>query len=293
MAGPLPELTIVLFNTDSSDKLRKGAAKYRYDSMNIILDDVLIHKPYPNLFVLAQENIRGKLRTKVSKHRILYEKLGHVDQPFPVNKEAGVYYHHGGSYIVSYSTVRDMESVLEAIGFQADSEFTIARLMACVLTPGSGSGRKILLVSWHGPSTVSEQSKEACFDRLVRFSENLRRRETCDIVLVGGDFNLAKASARRLMDTLRTDRVVDGAVLADYTTTEDRQHLDIIDYVVYWPEGSLQVTEPVSVIMPKFRRQKKNRPFDHPIVHYRFGDAAFVQLTRQFRNITVYEDEPE
>ena len=315
MAGSLPELTIVLFNTDSSDKLGVGAAAIRHESMKVILDEVLAQN-YPNLFVLAQDKINGP------KHKILREKLGQVTGPKKSKEHAEVYYTPAdGSYDVSYVGDAALDRALK-VGYGVEiarlmacvltppeiarltacvltppeiarltacvltppeiARLTtcvltppeIARLTACVLTPRSGCGRKILLVSWHGPSnrTASDKVKKDCFKRLVRFSKRLRHVKSCELVIVGGDFNLDVDDARSEMNTLNDNNVIDGGeVHASYKTTKDREgkRTKTIDYVVYWSKDSLKIVENV-VTCPDYKREEGSRPFNHPIVVYKF-----------------------
>lgn len=298
MAESFPELNIVLFNVDSSDG--KVTAPDRQHCMEEILDTVLAEN-YPNLFVFSQDKINGP------KHKILCKKLGQDPKSFRCMSEAGVYHRPDSdvdSYDVSYVDVATLQQLDSRMGLEPNNPFTTARLVACVLTPRGGgrNGKKILLVSWHGP--LKSKEKGACFRRLVRFSERLRRREgcehrspscqCCDIAIIGGDFNMSDRDAQREMVTLKTSDRMDGTVLGNYTTTDDRRKgrsQECIDYVVYWPKGSVQSTE-ISVLQREFRREKGNRPFDHPIVLYRFGDA-FRDLAQQFGNITLDDEQRE
>ena len=280
-AASFPELNIVLFNVSSSDANVRAAD--RQQCMKVILDTVL-KENYPNLFVLCQDNINGP------KHEILYWKLGQDPSSFRLMSEAGVYHRPDSDaedYHVSDVDVATLQRVDASMGFEPNNRFTTARLMACVLIPRLGeSESKVLLVSWHGPQTCTQIEKAACFGRLIRFSERLRQRDgcqhdpdtcqCCDIAIIGGDFNMSDTHARREMNSL----MVDGAVLGDYTTTEDRQGQERRDFVVYWPTNALQSLE-ISVLRRDFRREKGNRPFDHPIVLYRFGDL-FRDLAQQF-----------
>ena len=105
---------------------------------------------------------------------------------------------------------------------------------------------------------------------------------------------MSDRDARREMVTLKTSDRMDGTVLGNYTTTDDRREgrsQECIDYVVYWPKGSVQSTE-ISVLQREFKREKGKRPFDHPIVLYRFGDA-FRDLAQQFGNITLDDEQRE
>ena len=287
-----PELNIVLFNVSSSDTSVRAADRQK--CMKVILDTVL-DENYPNLFVLCQDNI------SCPKHDILCRKLGQGPSFF--KPEAGVYHRpdsDAGSYHVSYVDVASLQRVDDRMGLEPTNPFTTARLMACVLTPrlGGSDSKKVLMVSWHGPHKSTQ--KAACFRRLIRFSERLRRRDRCqhnpdtcqccDIAIIGGDFNMPDKDACREMDSLRKSDRVDGAVLGGYTTTEDRRQggtQECIDFVVYWPKDALQSLE-ISVVQRDFRRQRGNRPFDHPIVLYRLGET-FLDLARQFGNITLYD----
>lgn len=288
-AAPFAELNIVLFNVSSSDSSVRAAD--RQNCMKDILDTVLAEN-YPNLFVLCQDNINRP------KHEILCRKLG--QSPSSLKHEAGVYHRphsDAGGYDVSYVDVATMQRIDDRMGLEPGNPFTTARLMACVLTPrlGGSDSKKVLMVSWHGPH--KSKVKAACFRRLVRFSERLRQREgcqhntntchqCCDIAIIGGDFNMPDKDARREMDSLRKSDRVDGAVLGGYTTTEDRREgrtQECIDFVVYWPKDALQ-THKISIVKPDFRREKGKRPFDHPIVLYRLGEA-FLDLARQFSTL--------
>ena len=294
-AASFPELNIVLFNVSSSDANVRAAD--RQQCMEVILDTVL-KENYPNLFVLCQDNINGP------KHEILCWKLGQDPSSFRLMSEAGVYHRPDSDaedYHVSDVDVATLQRVDASMGFEPNNRFTTARLMACVLIPRLGeSESKVLLVSWHGPQTCTQIEKAACFGRLIRFSERLRRRDRCqhnpdtcqccDIAIIGGDFNMPDKDACREMDSLRKSDRVDGAVLGGYTTTEDRRQggtQECIDFVVYWPKDALQSLE-ISVVQRDFRRQRGNRPFDHPIVLYRLGET-FLDLARQFGNITLYD----
>ena len=291
-AASFPELNIALFNVDSSDE--KVKAVDRQQCMVVILDTVLAEN-YPNLFVLCQDKINGP------KHNILCQQLGQGPSFSGKKLEAAVYNRpdsDAGDYDVSYVDVAILQRIDDRFRYEPGNPFEKSCLMACVLTPrlGGSDGKKVLLVSWHGPH--KSKVKAACFRRLVRFSERLRRRyrcqhnpdtcQCCDIAIIGGDFNMPDKDARREMDSLRTSDQVDGVVLGGYTTTEDRRDgraQECIDFVVYWPKDALQSLE-ISVVQRDFRREKGNRPFDHPIILYRFGDL-FRDLAQQFGNITL------
>ena len=288
-AGSFLELEIVLFNVDSSDD--KVKADDRQQCMEVILNTVL-NENYPNLFVLCQDKINGP------KHDILCQKLG--QGPSPLKNEAGVYHRpvsDAGDYDMSYVDVATLQRVDDRMGLEPGNPFTTARLMACVLTSRGNDSKKVLMVSWHGPH--KSKLKAACFRRLVRFSERLRQREgcqhntntchqCCDIAIIGGDFNMPDKDARREMDSLRKSDRVDGAVLGGYTTTRDRwkkkRTRKCIDFVVYWPKDAVPISSRSSVLLPHFRRRRGNRPFDHPIVLYRLGEA-FLDLARQFSTL--------
>ena len=278
-AASLAELNIVLFNVSSSDA--SVTAADRQQCMEVILDTVLA-KNYPNLFVLCQDNINGP------KHEILRRKLGQGPSFFRFRSEAGVYHRSdsdAGGYDVSYVDVATMQRVEDSIRLKTGNPFKKSNLMACVLTPRLG-GKKVLLVSWHGPYKSTQ--KATCFRRLVRFSDQLKQKDClcCDIAIIGGDFNMPDKDARREMDSLRKSDRVDGAVLGGYTTTEDRREgrtQECIDFVVYWPKDALQSLE-ISVLRQDFRREEGDRPFDHPIVLYRLGEA-FLDLARQFSTL--------
>ena len=256
-SGSYPELNIVLFNVSSSDVQVKAAD--RKGCMEDVLGHMVadFHGP---LFVLCQDSINGP------KHKILCSKLGQDPKSCRLRPEAGVYHRSVGQYKMRYVDVKVLQEIESKLGLEAGNVFTTARLTACVLTPTKTEGKKLLLVSWHGPAKVKEADKQASFRRLVHFLERLRVKEACEAVVVGGDFNMPDHVASR---SLQQMKLVNGAVLADYTTTSDRRGLPNIDYIVYWPQDKLHPGQ-TSVLCKDYRREKGNRPFDHPLVAYRF-----------------------
>ena len=99
---------------------------------------------------------------------------------------------------------------------------------------------------------------------------------------------MSESCARQEMATFRQRGVVDGDVWSDYETTTDRQHLPLIDYIICWPSNAL-INPVTKVICPYYKRTPGARPFDHPIVLYRFGEA-FEKKARELRNIHIYDD---
>ncbi|XP_076446648.1 uncharacterized protein LOC143284006 isoform X2 [Babylonia areolata] len=269
----LPEFNVVLFNVHSNDKV---AAADRQACLGVVLDSVLSEVgPSDPLFLLCQESINGK------KNKIVCDKLGL--QPVRRQTEAMVYCRPDPQHVeFRYVDVGTLRKTDDQMGLEAGVPFEVARLMACVLTSGGAEEKKkrTLLISWHGPETKARKNvdlKLACFRRLVRFSERLRAKEACDIVIIGGDFNLPADKAREVMDTFRrTDKIIDGAVLAEYTRPADRKTRPVIDYIVYWPQDQLHNLH-TSVIRPDYRRENGSRPFDHPIIRYQFGNKAASQ----------------
>ena len=268
-----PDLSIVLFNVHSSDKVTTDD---RLQCLKHVLTEIT-EKCQGPLFVLCQDKIDN------DKHLTLKRKLGNG---YKLNEEAGIYYRSEDCpYDVSDVNV-EREAGVAAFKFPGEN----VRLVACVLKHRQTS-KTILLVSWHGPSKVSDDRyKMAVFQTLVCLLDTMRLRGKYHAVVVGGDFNMSHDLARRCLCQLGH---LEGAVLSDYVTTSDRQDLPILDYIVYWPRDTLQVLETL-VICRDFRREKwtysmemkmrkrtgqawteiAGRPFDHPIVTYRFGNAV-------------------
>ena len=293
----LPELSILLFNVNGDNLAgnwrrqrrvfqRGEPAAERRRCMEYILSNVNAHV-YPNLFVLCQDNIDSL------KHEVLRNELRITHRDILYTNHAGVYPESHKGYRSTFVGLAIQQQVDRGFVVPPQGTYLIlGRLMVWVLTPRNGSDEKILLVSWHGPNgrrgPSAQTRRTNFFRRLVSFSETLKVRLSCAIVILGGDFNLSESHARQEMDTFRQRGVVDGDVLADYETTTDRQHLPLLDYIIYWPSHKLLNTV-TQVICPNYMRTRGGRPFDHPIVLYRFGDAC-EKKAREFGNIHIYDD---
>jgi hypothetical protein len=207
--------------------------------------------------------------------------------PLPSAKAASIASNPGtASYYVTYLDAGTLQRVEDGLRIEPGNEFTTARLKACVLNshgPQASSGSAaILLVSWHGPYKVKDDRKVACFTELVRFVEKLRKKEGCSVAIVGGDFNMDSEHARqRFCQPFKSVGSVSGKVLDTYQPTSDRKEKGMLDYIVYWPENQLESIQ-TSVLCPRYRREPRNRPFDHNIVLFKFGDAALHTALSRF-----------
>lgn len=276
------------YDSEEDDQEREGGNPTRLEVIKNILMNALRDDPL-NLFVLCQDNINN------DKHKILRMQMG---QGLDVSSsETAVYYKSTENLEVHFVDAECLKKAEREMEFTDVDPFlqlgVRSRLTACVITPQGNAASKVLLVSWHGPhktkikpnsgataqeeastGAVQEQTsslkvKRKCFYQLVLFLEKLKAVQSCQIVLVGGDFNWPAEEAVTEVTKLEQDGV-NGAVKAAKTktnrnVTQNRKKRRNIDYVVYWPKDRFeQIIDKVVFDC----RDENSDMFDHPIVRY-------------------------
>ena len=125
-----------------------------------------------------------------------------------------------------------------------DKYFTMTRLKACVLTPTEPGYGKILLVSWQGQKNyehlgaegMTDIDKETTFVKLVHFLDGLKKKEGCEVAIVGGDFNMPSHKTGNFLKTLKPEGDMKPAIAA--RPDEPSRPL-----IIYWPQSKLQFEE--------------------------------------------------
>lgn len=125
-----------------------------------------------------------------------------------------------------------------------------------VVTQNSGPKFKFTCISWHGPSyEQSGETKNNLFEELMRFVTEVK--QDANPLLLGGDFNLDKESAKQL--------VKHPFKLHDYIASKRREK-KVIDYFV--ASEDLELSDIEFIDLEKNCEEKSpNELFDHdPII---------------------------
>ncbi|KAK7480520.1 hypothetical protein BaRGS_00028254 [Batillaria attramentaria] len=218
---------------------------------------------YKNLLLLCTDGLSQK------KHDTLKETF---EEPTNPGKEAEVYSLKltPACFDLHHICAKDLEREAGEAGVAVPS-FLYDRLSACVLTCHKHSGKKILIVSWHGPKTDprrnrphdrSEEFRRFSYRDLVQLTNQIKQKRGCDVAMAGGDFNLIPTTAK---DIMRQDFYQLHAEIADDYKRPDRPRK--IDFLVYWPKWALKVTE-TEVVMDDLRWCNDQEIFNHPIIMY-------------------------